>query len=461
MSDQQLLCDYAEHHSDAAFGELVRRHLDAVYSAALRMTAEEQSARDTAQAVFVALAQNSTQLADHPVLSGWLHCTARNLAAKSVRSEVRRRAREQEAAAMNQLLTAESVWEHVAPHLDAALGELTVADRDALMLRYFEKKSAPEMSGILGISEDAAQKRVSRAVEKLRDFFAKRGVTVGAGGVVVVLSANAVQAAPVGLAATITAAALSGTTITTTALISTTKAIVMTTLQKTLITVTIAATVGVGIYEAKQAANARAELQTLQPLAEQIQQLQHERDEATNRLAGMADELAQANRNNRELLKLRGEIGVLRQQSNEVGKLRQANQKLLTQNAEQSNSTNLLSAEDQFTLRQTHAVDAMSTLLNAIKSYAANHNGQYPERLDQLTASGDLGTTNFAGNLGFDDFELNPEGAVDPQGDKVILSIRVPIQRPGRESVLVWGCINSAGLTHIADDTLGASGAAA
>jgi hypothetical protein len=162
----------------------------------------------------------------------------------------------------------------------------------------------------------------------------------------------------------------------------------------------------------------------------------------------MADELAQANRSNLELLKLRGEIGVLRQQSNEVGKLRQANQKLLTQIAEQSNSTNLLSAEDQFTLRQTHAVDAMTMLLNAIKSYAAKHNGQYPDSLDQLTTSGDLGTNNFAGNLGLDDFELLKGGAVDLQGDKVILGIRVPIQRPGKASAMVVGGINDAGLIH-------------
>ena len=159
------------------------------------------------------------QLTDRPVLSGWLHRTAQNLAANTVRSDVRRRAREQEAAAMNELLAAEpdTVWEHIAPHLDAALGELSEPDRDALLLRYFERKSAREMAQTLGTSEDAAQKRVSRAVERLREFFAKRGVTVGASGLVVVISANAVQAAPAGLAATIsTAAVLAGTTVATT-----------------------------------------------------------------------------------------------------------------------------------------------------------------------------------------------------------------------------------------------------
>jgi RNA polymerase sigma factor (sigma-70 family) len=144
LTDQQLLHDYAERRSEAAFAELVRRHVDLVYSAALRMVRDVHLAEDVTQGVFVALAQNARQLTDRPVLSGWLHRTAQNLAANTVRSDVRRRAREQEAAAMNELLATESnaIWEHIAPHLDDALGELSEPDRDALLLRYFERKSA-------------------------------------------------------------------------------------------------------------------------------------------------------------------------------------------------------------------------------------------------------------------------------------------------------------------------------
>ena len=160
------------------------------------------------------------QLKAHPVLSGWLHRTTQNLPAKAVRSDVRHRAREQQAATMNELLSAEpdGVWELIAPQLDAALGELGEANRDALLLRYFERKSASEMAHTLGISDEAAQKRVSRAVEHRREFFAKRGLTVGASGLVVVITAKAVQAVPVGLAVTIsTSAAPIGTTIAATA----------------------------------------------------------------------------------------------------------------------------------------------------------------------------------------------------------------------------------------------------
>ncbi len=269
MNDQtnsQLLRAYAEKRSEPAFSELVRRHVDFVYSAALRMVCDPHLAEDVTQGVFVALAKNALQLMDRPVLSGWLHRTAHNIAAQTVRTIERRRAREKEAAAMNELLSAEPdiVWEHIAPHLDAALGELNELDRDALLLRYFERKSAHEIAETLGVSDEAAQKRVSRAVERLREFFAKRGVTVGASGLVVVISTNAVQAAPGGLALTIStaAAALAGTTITATA--TATKAIAMTTLQKTLVTATVAVLAGTGIYEVRQASRLRSQAQALQ-----------------------------------------------------------------------------------------------------------------------------------------------------------------------------------------------------
>src|SRR5207249_3908561 len=112
--------DYAGRRSEAAFAELVRRHVDFVYSAALRMVRDAQHAEDVTQSVFVALAQNARQLTNHAVLSGWLHRTTQNLAANAIRADVRRRAREQEAAAMMLSAEPETVWENIAPHLDEA-----------------------------------------------------------------------------------------------------------------------------------------------------------------------------------------------------------------------------------------------------------------------------------------------------------------------------------------------------
>src|SRR5882724_2904455 len=124
LTDQQLLLEYTGHRSEPAFAELVRRHVDFVYSAALRMVCDSHLAEDVTQCAFFALAKNAAQLTDRLVLSAWLHRTAHNIAAQTVRSDLRRRAREREAAAMNELHEPDAVWEHIAPHLDNALGEL-------------------------------------------------------------------------------------------------------------------------------------------------------------------------------------------------------------------------------------------------------------------------------------------------------------------------------------------------
>jgi RNA polymerase sigma factor (sigma-70 family) len=321
-TDQQLLRDYAERRSDAAFGELVQRHIDLVYSATLRMVRDAHLAEDVTQGVFVALARSAVQLQDHAVLAGWLHRTAQNLAANAVRSDVRRRAREHEAAAMNELLDAgpEADWEGVEPKLDAALGQLSEPDRDALLMRYFQQKSAHEIGQALRVSDEAAQKRVNRAVERLRDLLNKQGVTVGASGLALLLSANAVQAAPVGLAASVSAsAALAGVTAATSATISTAKAITMTAFQKTLIGTALIAAVGTGFYEAHQASRLQEENRKLEqqqaPLADQVRALQRERDEMRTQLAAVQAQAAQPKpgSNTGEILRLRGEVGTLRQ----------------------------------------------------------------------------------------------------------------------------------------------------
>ena len=211
----------------------------------------------------------------------------------------------------------DAAWTQIAPLLDDAMSGLGETDRAALVLRFFENKTAREIADALKLNEAAAQKRVTRALEKLRELLAQRGIKTTAAALSVVITAHAVQAVPVGMAATITAAAtVAGTTLVTTAIATATKTIAMTTLQKTIVAATVAVLVGVGIYEAKQATDARAEVQTLQQaqaqFAEQNQQLQKERDDAASRLAGMTEEIAKIKNNNLELLKLRGEVNRLR-----------------------------------------------------------------------------------------------------------------------------------------------------
>ena len=370
QTDSQLLAEWAKTRAEPAFAELVRRHVDFVHSAAVRMVCDSHLAQDVTQSVFVALARDAAQLTDRRVLAGWLHRTAQNIAAQTVRTDVRRRAREQEAAAMNQLLADSGtgvppVWSEIAPQLDAALGELPEPDRDAVLLRYFENKSLREVGQALGTSDDTAQKRVSRAVERLREFLAKRGVTVGTSGLAVVISANAVQAAPVGLAVTIsTAAALAGTTIASTATATAIKTIAITTLQKTIIGATLAAAVGTGIYEARHASTLRNQNETLRQqqasFNEQIQRLNRTLTDATNQIAALLEDNKRLNRNTSELLRLRGELGVLKRELSQPDRVQDLGNHMGSNDLE--------------------IATALVTHVNQLKQFLAEHpNEQFPE----------------------------------------------------------------------------------
>src|SRR6266545_4045696 len=243
LNDSVLLKEYVEHGSEEAFATLVARHVNKVYSIALRHTRNAHQAEEITQAVFVILAKKSRQLGKRVILSGWLCRTARLSAVTFARSEIRRTRREQEAHMQNLLNESESeVWPQIAPLLDAAMAGLSEADHDAVALRFFDGKSMKEIGAALGASEDATKMRVNRAVEKLRSFFTRRGIVCSAAALTAAISANAVQAAPIGLAVTIsTAAAIAGTTIAATASAATIKTITMTTLKKVLITATIIA----------------------------------------------------------------------------------------------------------------------------------------------------------------------------------------------------------------------------
>ena len=260
MNDYELLRRYLNDGSQGDFAQLVGRHVNLVYSAANRLVRDPHLAEDVTQQTFVLLARKGGQLGSDTILSAWLYRAALHLASETLRRDGRRHRREQLAVEAMSLATPEAAWQQIEPMLDEAMADLNATEQAAVMLRYFENKSLKEVGAALSFSEDAAQKRVSRAVERLREFFAKRGVTVGASGLVVVISANAIQAAPVGLAATIsTAAALAGTTIAATATATATKAIALNTAQTILITAVIVAAVSMGIYEARKVQTLRKE----------------------------------------------------------------------------------------------------------------------------------------------------------------------------------------------------------
>ena len=205
--DAELLTAYATRHSEEAFTELVGRHVALVYSAALRQVREPQLAEDVTQAVFIILARKARAVSRHTALSGWLCRVAHFVSRDALRAERRRQHREQIACRTEK--SAETDWMHIAPLLDEVVAQLSEKDRNAIVLRFYEQKSFGEVGSVLGVDADAAQKRVSRALEKLRIFFAKRGVSSTTAIIAGAISANSVQAVPAALAKSVTAIAVS------------------------------------------------------------------------------------------------------------------------------------------------------------------------------------------------------------------------------------------------------------
>jgi RNA polymerase sigma factor (sigma-70 family) len=208
--DAELLRRFAEDRSEPAFRELVQRHLNLVYSAALRrLGGDTHLAEDAAQQVFIALAQQAQALSRRPILTGWLYTSARFASAGIVRTERRRQSREQEAYVMNEETTPARDWEQLHPVIDELMDQLPERDREALLLRFFAGSTFSQLGEKLQLSEDAARKRVDRALIRLRDRLAKRGIISTATAVSLLLETNTIAAAPAALASVVTGSALS------------------------------------------------------------------------------------------------------------------------------------------------------------------------------------------------------------------------------------------------------------
>src|SRR5450432_2370754 len=310
--DSELLRQFAKTNSEAAFAELVKRHVNLVYSAALRqVNGDEHLAKDVAQTVFTDLARKADSLVRRESLTGWLYTSAHFAAAKIVRGENRRRDREEKFMREPTHESApETDWEKLRPTLDDAMHGLKESDREAVLLRYFENRQFAEVGAKLGLNQNAARMRVERALEKLRDIFTKRGITT-ATALASVISANAIQIAPANLAATLTTTSIAtaGTgTFTFLKIMTATKL----KLGISALVVVSAATTLVIQHQAQDKLRAENGL-----FKQQIAQLQTDNQSLSNRLASVGDSQKLTDDQFNELLKLRGEVSRLRQQASE------------------------------------------------------------------------------------------------------------------------------------------------
>ena len=319
------LAEYVQTGSDAAFRELVTRYVDLVYSTALRLVGgDTHRAEDVAQTVFVNLARVARTLPHDVKLGGWLHRDTCFTASTVMRGERRRQSRERQAAEMNALQNnSDADYSLVAPVLDEAINQLDEADRTAILLRFFEQNDFRSVGQALGSNEDAARMRVTRALEKLEGFLKHRGVTTTATSLGVLLSANAVQAAPVGLAVTIsTAAALAGTTIAAAATATAVKTIAMTATQKLLIAPIVVASVLTPALVHHRAQTKLAEQdRALRRQAGRLAELQKENERLANLLAEANDSRSLPSGQFNELLRLRALAGRLNRDVQELTRL--------------------------------------------------------------------------------------------------------------------------------------------
>ena len=214
-TDAQLLQDYAAEGAEEAFREFVERHMGLVYSAALRQVGgDAHLAHDVAQTVFTDAARKAAVLSRHPCLAGWLFTSTRFAAAKAVRSEQRRRHHEQEAHAMYELRQEQPLdWKQISSEIDGALAELSEREREAVILRFFERQSFADIGERSAVDPDTARARVQRALEKLRGKLQRRGIGSTAEALAAALAANGAIAAPAGAAGTIAANAVAAASI--------------------------------------------------------------------------------------------------------------------------------------------------------------------------------------------------------------------------------------------------------
>ncbi len=405
-----MLRDYVESGSEAAFRGLVERYIDFVYSTALRVVnGNRQLAEDISQTVFVNLARQAETLSKEVMIGGWLHQHTFHVATKAIRSDRRRLSRERKAAEMNTLNDQSSTeLKQLRLILDEAITHLAIEDRTAILLRFFDQRDFHSVGQALGSTEHAARMRVNRALEKLHLLLKNRGVSLSIAALASAISAEAAIAAPTGLAATISGAAL--TTAAAGTALPLLKLITMTKIKIGIAgAVVVAAATASFVIQDQARARLRYQDQYLRSQSERLAAAETENKRLSSLLAGASQPGAN---NLDELLRLRREAAALRAQTNDLAGLRDQNSRLRWRNAPPGDNS-----KTAFELKEEAKEMAVSRLnftrswLLAFHNFAELNKGQFPTNFDQ--ASGFLPSEILTlTNLTTDQFEIVYQGAL-------------------------------------------------
>jgi len=408
--DGELLQRYAETRSEDAFAELVRRHVNLVYSAALRqVNGDAPLAQDVAQTVFVDLARKAARLSRRATLTGWLYTSTHFAAAKAVRTETRRRRREEQF--MREPIPASEPaadWEQLRLLLDTVMHELNEPEREAILLRYFENRPFAEVGASLGLGENAARMRVDRALEKLRAGLTRRGIAASA-TLASVISANAVQVAPASLAATLATTSLAGAGTGTFALL---KIMTATQLKLGITALAVAGTATALVIQQQTQKQLRTDNESL---AQQLAQLRAENQSLSNQLTAAGNAKALPDEQMNELLELRGEVGRLRQQTNKLGQLKMKGNNVI-QNPSRPNETDVDQSGETARFKMNNSKQFLLSMI----LFANDNEKQFPTNFDQVAPYFDSDATR----TNLDNWEIVYRGSLtniaDPAATIVI-----------------------------------------
>jgi RNA polymerase sigma factor (sigma-70 family) len=398
--DATLLRRYVREGDETAFAELVGRHIHLVWGAARRVTGDGDLARDVAQTVFCDLARKARSLPENTVLVGWLHRAACHAAGKTVRGNARRAERER--LAMNLQDPAGSaadarIAETLQPVVDEALAALSAEDRDAVLLRFFGKKSFAEVGVALGVSDDTAQKRVSRALDRLRDQFQARGLSVSAGAVAAAMNAAGAEVAPAFLSAGITATAVGS--------VSSVSWFASLALMKTPAIIATVAALGIAAaYQTHALGKARQEN------AAMLKQIEEGRSPAVSTIppsAPISDPEKDA-----EILRLRAKVAELmrkpKSQAVASSPVKDAvsGNKIVTAGA----APNTSGAEEKFLARSASRINAGKNLGLDARVYSQQNQDILPTSFEQIREAAPLSFTGkYAGGMSIEQFEFFPQ----------------------------------------------------